>query len=212
MLHSGCNWTCKCAFQRIAKEDYDSCLASLPIPIWQVKLKPSGGHASVFGELGLDAKRQRVIFDQNCLSHFKSSCFCKGWQAQSLWEVFPLPTPSTQASLAIFANPLPRGGNSTHLQGRKTIYRLPSFMRLRQVGSQEGKGRMIVRKELLQRGELYSRLMHWSESHWWLCVCVYVACILTRVSRSGLDYCSQCVVHRFPRGPQDSVCKIIIIS
>lgn len=115
VLHCGCHWTCKCAFQGIAKEDYGSCLASLPIPIWQVRLKPSGGHASVFRELGLDAKRQRVIFNQSCLSHFKSSCFCKGWQAQSLWEVFPLPTPSAQASLAIFANSLPRGGKLTHL-------------------------------------------------------------------------------------------------
>lgn len=43
-----------------------------------------------------------------------------------------------------------------------------------------------------------------------ICVCVCVACISTLVSRSGLDYGSQCVVHRFPGGPQDSVCKVII--
>ena len=122
VLHSGCHYTCKCAFQGIAKKDYDSCLASLPIPIWQVRLRPSGGHASVFRGLGLDAKRPRVTFDQNCLSHMKSSCFCQSWQALSLREAFP-----PAASPATFANPLPTGGKSTHPHGRKATDFLVSW-------------------------------------------------------------------------------------
>lgn len=61
VLHSGCHETCKFALQGIATEDYDSCLASLPIPVWQVRSRPSGGHASVFGKPGWDARRPQLF-------------------------------------------------------------------------------------------------------------------------------------------------------
>lgn len=102
-LCSGCHSTCKCVLGRIVKEDVDGCLASLLIPIWQVRWRLSGSHASVFGELGLDTRDHGLFLVRIAyFSYFKSSCCVKAGK-HSPWEQhFP------RASPAVFADPLPR--------------------------------------------------------------------------------------------------------
>lgn len=97
-----------------------------------MRLRPSAGHASVFGEVGRNAKRPWAIFDQNWLSHFKSACFCQGWQAQSLQEVFP-----SSAIPAILANPLLRQERKVNSPSWQAGYRLSSSMGLRQAGARK---------------------------------------------------------------------------
>lgn len=94
---------------------------------------------------------------QNCPSDFKSSC-CESWQAQCLRDA---PDPLRPAIAAVS---LTRQEKKVNWLSWQEGSRLSSFLGLRQIGSQEGKRRAIISKELLfQRAEFYSRLRSWSE-------------------------------------------------
>lgn len=119
VLHSGCQETCKFALQGIAKEDYDSCLASLPIPIWQVRSRPSGGHASVFGKPGWDARRPQ-LFRWGRLAVFTIARVTSKALVVKAGRHSPLetpPAPSNQLSLQSLSPD--RRGKSTCFHGRK---------------------------------------------------------------------------------------------
>lgn len=164
VLLSGCHLPSKQASQGIANEDYDRYLPSLPVPVWQVRSRPSGGCASGFG--GWDWLPGDIGCAQNC----EGCSYPQGWQVCSLEKCV---SPTSQA---IFANPLSRQGRKVSSPFCQEGSRPSSFMGL----SQEGEYIPFVRKDLsFQRAASYSRLMSWSETCQFQCCDLYLEfCLL----------------------------------
>lgn len=79
----------------------------LPCP-FQFVSELSGGHAECFRSWDWTPRGQGLFLIKSLPKSLQSSCFCKGWQAQSLWEVFSPAHPFRPSQPSYLCKPSPQ--------------------------------------------------------------------------------------------------------